>query len=240
MPNNKRDRDRTFTSTPNTVLTMDNLAALGYSFDTHEESGLVVAADRTLMFRGFVFKATYAVVPADASEEDYREVFGLLKPIIGASNFWLGDTLNGAEAAHGEKYTEASDLTGLEEKTLRNIASVCRNVEMSLRRDKLTFKHHVIVAALDAERQRYWLDRAVEEGLSANKLRLLINGKADPDWRKLLPDSIREVDKEIGILMQSFATKQPINADRLKRLENMIRALWMEITTAQVQPNDVD
>ncbi|MCU0466692.1 MAG: hypothetical protein MUF38_19260, partial [Anaerolineae bacterium] len=55
----------------------------------------------------------------------------------------------------------------------------------SLRSDKLSFKHHIAVASLDPENQKYWLDYAVENHLSANKLADAIAGKTNTltsDW----------------------------------------------------------
>jgi len=56
-------------------------------------------------------------------------------------------------AKWGGKYEEAVRETGYDEGTLRNSASVCRRVEMSRRRDKLSFAHHAEVAKLPAEEQ---------------------------------------------------------------------------------------
>ncbi len=56
-------------------------------------------------------------------------------------------------------------------KTLRNIGSIARRVEMSRRRDDLSFSHHAEVAALPPHLQIVWLEDAVRHGWSHKELR---------------------------------------------------------------------
>jgi len=79
-----------------------------------------------------------------------------------------------AERAYGEKYAQALDSTDWEYQTLRDAAWVAGRVEMSRRRDNLTWSHHREVAALDPDDQDGWLDRAEAEGWSRNELRRAI------------------------------------------------------------------
>jgi hypothetical protein len=83
--------------------------------------------------------------------------------------FIIGDWLNYGKGRGdwGDTYTEAMRITGLENKTLRNYASVSRKVQLSLRRDNLPFEVHCKVAPIkDVEKQRKWLSLAEQE---ANK-----------------------------------------------------------------------
>jgi hypothetical protein len=52
------------------------------------------------------------------------------------------------------------------------MAWVASRFDSSLRNDKLTWSHHVLLAPLDADAQRQWLGRASEERLSVADLRL--------------------------------------------------------------------
>jgi hypothetical protein len=88
------------------------------------------------------------------------------------NNWWVGDWIRYGDARWGEKYTEAARLTGLDSKTLRNIAYVASRFRLSRRRDNLTWTHHAEVAALSPEQQDEWLDRAVALRLSPGDLRL--------------------------------------------------------------------
>jgi hypothetical protein len=90
----------------------------------------------------------------------------------GRINWWLGDWLRYGTSRWGEKYVEASRITGLEPKTLRNIVYVASAFELSRRRDNLTWSHHAEVAALKVHEQEMWLERAIAERLSPSDLRI--------------------------------------------------------------------
>jgi hypothetical protein len=84
--------------------------------------------------------------------------------------FIIGDAINFAENRYGEKYDHWMQLTGMEYQTLRNAAWVARKLELSLRRDNLTYDHHKLVARLHPEEQKHWLDTAEEKGMSSRRL----------------------------------------------------------------------
>jgi hypothetical protein len=88
------------------------------------------------------------------------------------NNWWVGDWIRYGTARWGEKYAEAARITGLEGKTLRNIAYVSSRFDLSRRRDRLTWTHHAEVAALPPDQQDEWLDRALALRLSPGELRI--------------------------------------------------------------------
>ncbi|MEZ0295407.1 MAG: hypothetical protein ACAI35_03025 [Candidatus Methylacidiphilales bacterium] len=68
-------------------------------------------------------------------------------------------------------YTLAEELSGLSYQTLRNYKSVCEQICLSRRRDKLSFKHHVKVIGIDDPAiQDDWLDQAEQKNWSASDL----------------------------------------------------------------------
>jgi hypothetical protein len=88
------------------------------------------------------------------------------------SQWWIGDWIRYGTTRWGEKYAEAARVTGYDVASLRNMAWVASQFDLSLRSDKLTWSHHVLLAPLDTDQQVYWLDRALEERLSVADLRL--------------------------------------------------------------------
>lgn len=100
------------------------------------------------------------------------------------SQWWIGDWIRYGTARWGERYVEASRITGYDVATLRNMAWVASQFELSLRSDNLTWSHHVLLAPLEPDEQRHWLARASEERLSVADLRLELraarNGSEKP------------------------------------------------------------
>lgn len=94
-----------------------------------------------------------------------------------ASAWWIADWLHFGQWEYGSKYREAVAATGYDEQTLMNMASVAGKVEISRRREKLSFGHHAAVAGLDADAQDAWLIRAEAEGLSVMALREQVRGQ---------------------------------------------------------------
>jgi hypothetical protein len=88
------------------------------------------------------------------------------------SQWWIGDWIRYGAARWGERYTEAARVTGYDVASLRNMAWVASQFDPSLRSDKLTWSHHVLLAPLEPDQQRHWLDRALAERLSVADLRL--------------------------------------------------------------------
>jgi hypothetical protein len=88
------------------------------------------------------------------------------------SNWWVGDWLRFGAAKWGEKYVLAAKITGHDTHSLENMVYVASHVDISLRRENLSWSHHCLVAAFDPEEQTYWLDRATECKFSVNDLRI--------------------------------------------------------------------
>jgi hypothetical protein len=88
------------------------------------------------------------------------------------SRWLVGDWIRYGTARWGEKYKEISQITGYDVKTLRNIAYVSGQVDMSRRRDNLSWSHHAEVCALDPEQQDQWLDLAASQRMSVADLRI--------------------------------------------------------------------
>lgn len=88
------------------------------------------------------------------------------------SQWWLGDWVRYGTGRWGEKYKEASRITGYDVHSLRNIAYVAGRVDPSRRRDNLTWSHHAEVSALDPDEQDRWLDLVSSERMSVSDLRV--------------------------------------------------------------------
>jgi len=88
------------------------------------------------------------------------------------SQWWIGDWIRYGTSRWGERYAEAARVTGYDVASLRNMAWVASQFDLSLRSDKLTWSHHVLLAPLEPDEQVRWLDHALEERLSVADLRV--------------------------------------------------------------------
>jgi hypothetical protein len=108
---------------------------------------------------------------AALSQGEWKGLWPQLRGVRASLNFILGDWINYGVRCWGEKYALALEATQLEYQTLRDVASVCRRVPLSLRNDKLDWSHHVVVAALPEGEQGRFLREAEEQGWTVAKLR---------------------------------------------------------------------
>jgi hypothetical protein len=122
----------------------------------------------------------------DLSQAEWLATGRRLGAIGRCSQWWIGDWIRYGTSRWGEKYAEAARVTGYDVASLRNMAWVASQFDLSLRSDKLSWSHHVLLAPLEVEEQRSWLERAHGERLSVADLRVelrarrLAGGKA-PD-----------------------------------------------------------
>lgn len=140
--------------------------------------------------------------------DEYGDLGYTLAEMRGNSPFWIGDFVNHGEEIFGEKYAQVLSVFGeYEYQTVANYASVMRRVPAERlskphRKDELYFGHHDAVAKLELKEQGYWLQRAVDEQLSIQDLRDLINpGEAierEESFREDLNKLILKLQELIG------------------------------------------
>src|SRR5690606_10905108 len=74
------------------------------------------------------------------------------------------------ERRYGEACSQAAEV-GYATQTLYNAASIASRIEISRRRENLSFSHHAEVAYLERDEQETLLDKAEENGWTRNDLR---------------------------------------------------------------------
>lgn len=99
-----------------------------------------------------------------------------LGTISRGSQWWVADWMLYGSGRWGEKYVLAAKITGYDSQTLRNMAYVARSVDLSRRRDNLSWSHHAEVSALDPDEQDEWLELASLQGMSVSDLRVALRG----------------------------------------------------------------
>lgn len=119
----------------------------------------------------FDFTKVGVEIRPDTPIEEWLRIGEVLKKANMATQWWIGDWLNFGERVYGETYSQALEATDYEYKTLRNFAWVAGKVEMSLRKDNLSFGHYNILASLEARDQKKWLKTIEKDDLTIGQLR---------------------------------------------------------------------
>jgi hypothetical protein len=123
--------------------------------------------------------ATFSIAWTPSEDIDVREWVRAgkrLGAMTRCSQWWLGDWVRYGTGRWGEKYKEAARISGYDIKTLRNIAYVAEQIEVSRRRDDLTWSHHAEVCGLEPEEQDKWLEVAAAQRMSVADLRIELRG----------------------------------------------------------------
>lgn len=92
----------------------------------------------------------------------WQEAGVMLGAVSRSMQWWVADWVLWGEDTYGEKYTQALEATGKDEKTLLVWTRVAKAVPVERRREELTFSHHEAVSGLDADEQSYWLQKAID------------------------------------------------------------------------------
>lgn len=121
----------------------------------------------------YTLTSTGMRVDGHPSFGEHEGVGDFIKRAHQASGFWLADWLRYGDSREDwqKRIDQIVDITGLSEKTLKNVRAIGR-IEESRRRDDVDFSLHAEVAALSPTEQTNWLQLAHEHGWSQRDLRL--------------------------------------------------------------------
>jgi hypothetical protein len=123
-----------------------------------------------------------AWIPQGPLGEDEWLATGRRLGVIGrGSQWWIGDWVRHGASRWGDRYSEAARATGYDRATLRNMAWVTERVDKSVRNEKLSWDHHVLVSSLTPEEQKRWLDHAEQEKLTVAELKLELRAHRQGD-----------------------------------------------------------
>jgi len=115
-------------------------------------------------------------IPENTTFDEWLKIGEKLKYAYKFTKWAVGDWLNFGERKYGEMFAQAMDDTGLEYHTLQNYKYVSGHVQISSRRDNLSFSHHALVAALPQQDQEELLNKAEELGWTRAEMRACVMG----------------------------------------------------------------
>lgn len=129
-------------------------------------------------------------ITGESDYESWLQVGHFLTKASESLMWWVGDWLNYGEKRYGETYEQAIEATGLDYQTLKNAKWLSGLFELSLRKDNLSFSHHLLVAALPISQRQRLLDKADSEGWSVRDLRAKLTHKQlkSSGWSDIVGD----------------------------------------------------
>lgn len=149
-------------------------------------------------FTKATFDKNRLVLQDSVTLDEWKELGQNLKQVEGSVQFWIGDWARfGEKMGFTGKYTdskvydELEKITGLNRETLKEYRSVAERTSQ-VRTCDLDYSHHRAVASLPEDKQRLYLDRAKDEGLSVKALRGEINKYEVPEVAPEPKDEKRE------------------------------------------------
>lgn len=106
----------------------------------------------------------------DVSYDTYESLARFLGSLGRSYCWWVGDLINWGEMVFGETYAQAVGALGLSPGTCVNYAYTCRQVARSRRRPDVSFAHHRVVAPMEPDGQREWLEKVAVNGWTRSQL----------------------------------------------------------------------
>ncbi|GIF09347.1 LmbU family transcriptional regulator [Actinoplanes siamensis] len=134
---------------------------------------------------------TTLALPNDLPIESWSSIGDHLLSVSDSSSWWIGDWLVFGQEQYKDRYRRAIKGTALNYQTLRNYAWIARRFEPARRRARLTFQHHVEVAALPPHIQDHWFGLAEKFGWSKNELRKQIRDSESSSDTPIKPTELR-------------------------------------------------
>lgn len=144
-------------------------------------NALVSLDDGSMQYGSYTLTVKGLMGGEQADEAEWENLGAVLRRLEGAIQWLIGDWFVQAERKWGKTYEQVSQKTGYAEKTLREYAYVARNVDLSIRMDKLSFGHHQLVAGKSPDEQYKWLAWAESQKASISQLRKALKPPAPPD-----------------------------------------------------------
>lgn len=178
--------------------------------------------DGSLMVHDFQFTPKGLIAPQNMDHASWQQVGDLLFKLEGSLQWLIGDWLvYGEDLKYGD-IPKFAAMMGKDEKTLRNYMSVSRAVELSRRRDNLSFGHHEAVTKLLPGEQSEALNYAAEHSMSVAAFRKLVRGNETLEMSEISEydaTPVHHLDNTAQQYAVDIARFSPAKPGMVKKLE---------------------
>lgn len=177
-------------------------------------------------FGAFRITAKGLELTGDPNQNDWQELGKYLFFVEAAIQWLIGDWLvYGQDVAWGDA-TLLAEQFERNPHTFHNYMSVCRTVDISRRRDDLSFGHHEAVAKLSPDEQVQALAHAAKTGMGVADFRRWLRGEPD---RPSLPSASPAVDKSLKFIYRVKLAVNRAQPYERKQVAASLRALADEL-----------
>lgn len=132
---------------------------------------ITIDENRDIEYSGFKLHKLGVTPVGTPTYEQWLEANEFVKKANGAVHFWIGDLLNYGEREYGENYTQAIDHSGYEYQTVANDKWIANKIPLSLRRESLTPDKAKIIASMETEEMKDWIETISETPMTVRELR---------------------------------------------------------------------
>lgn len=183
-------------------------------------------------------------IKAVANKISYDDAALFLDDVVArrnSSQWAIGDAFNHLEKVFGARAYQLVNNRSVSEVRIQNYSWTCRTWVYGRRRYLPSYSHHECLNALEPDRQDYWIDRVLEEGLSVTMLRDLTAEERgiDEDGGGGSDLSIGErIDKYAEDLQKIYEDLPPVNErayirTAIESLEEAARTIDISIQKAE-------
>jgi len=125
--------------------------------------------------------STSLIIKEKLTLETHAQLLHNLLRMKSGIQWWVGDELNKAQEDLGEEYAQPIGEDDLRDGKILNWQWVASRVQPTTRVVAPSWSHARVVAALEKAEQRIWLERATDEALTVNALRIAIKGEPEAE-----------------------------------------------------------
>lgn len=119
-------------------------------------------------------------ITGEIDKPEWLEFGQTLQRRLISNQFAIGDWVNYGERMNfGLDLVDLAQIFGWTSQTITVYRWVAEHVRIDVRRDDLSFKHHLCVAVLPPKEQALWLGRAADAGWSLSEMKRHIYGYGD-------------------------------------------------------------
>jgi len=207
-------------------FTRPTLSELNQVLERNPDKALALTGDGSIQLGAYILTPTGLQISRFPTYTEWEQLGDVLRKLDGALQWLIGDWLVQGQQHFEIDRARLAALVDRDLHTFENYAWVARSIPHSLRRELLSFGHHMLAAGLDTELEKEeWLAAAVENKWSISQMRAAMAGN-----RPTLSENVDPFEREYDAQLHQYLKAG--QGDRPKYV-----ALWRRLIEAAEREN---